>query len=623
MSLNYSIKKIFCENDKLCIKFKEKTFPAKIKVRMNDVGNVPTFYKYFTNLVDCEICGDKCCISLSELFSKFEYKNQENAIELYAVSESLSSNCPIFSTINNEIIYDTDNFMVLASFNSKNNLKLLLKFKQIEIKCNEIFVTDTHAIMDFQNVTLDFELIIKKRFIVGSSASKTIARKNRGVNGTVEFPLELFQIYNLTYTCDFYANIVIPEINVCYCVPILYQQNCLSVNYKQMKIKFYQNMNNGLSVYVNAKIQNKQIIIYANNNNIQIECVKNIMLFNADSFEQQFEKQDIAKIKDNKIEGQYTLYEKDNDQIYKLATEEPVSFTINSEDRRFYIESNSSGVKIRIKKFVNPIKIATWASCYIRLAFRNDINLNWRDYFTIVAHYFQPSIFSITSSPITKIKQEKLYLEDNGLKVKREFEKTAIEELAESGAQYLLLDFYCDVLGGAFRFEDDTYIGSYLSIFDTATSHNIGVYQNALEDKAVPVASYYKEDYLDVWKEKCNKFCEMLTSIGYADKVILSTGYFNTKFLDSNKCSIINMNNKSANGKLIKECYLTEKKYIWDEMNKYFLKCLPNTKVIDLSSYKYFADYNNSLMGPHHFEKNYYRHLMAEVCKLILFDERE
>ena len=58
-------------------------------------------------------------------------------------------------------------------------------------------------------------------------------------------------------------------------------------------------------------------------------------------------------------------------------------------------------------------------------------------------------------------------------------------------------------------------------------------------------------------------------------------------------------------------------------MNKYFLKCLPNTKVIDLSSYKYFADYNNSLMGPHHFEKNYYRHLMAEVCKLILFDERE
>ncbi len=60
-------------------------------------------------------------------------------------------------------------------------------------------------------------------------------------------------------------------------------------------------------------------------------------------------------------------------------------------------------------------------------------------------------------------------------------------------------------------------------------------------------------------------------------------------------------------------------------MNEYFISQLPDTRIIDLSSYNFYANYNFvnianiKMPGPHHFEDNFYRAFFAELCKQILF----
>ena len=97
------------------------------------------------------------------------------------------------------------------------------------------------------------------------------------------------------------------------------------------------------------------------------------------------------------------------------------------------------------------------------------------------------------------------------------------------------------------------------------------------------------------------------------NKVILVWGGLTRNYLDENRDP---------------KNFIVEKKFsntklnfynnIWDKMNNYFIAKVPNAKVIDLRSYKYFADVTHPIsFGPHHYESNYYKSIIGEIAKAV------
>ena len=619
MPTNFIIDKLYCEDGNLKFKFRNGSCPDKFMVKIfhNDMRYMPSFPLY--NLIEYDLYtdGNGCYIPLNIFFKKLNCNQSINIIEINAFANNETS--LILCDLSNVTIYDSDFYTIQANANRLKNLQIKLFLKEKIITCNEIYISEYNALMDFNTNDYDFKVVVKKRFNINSNAGEVIARIPINSYKIADLPLSIFSMDVLNFSCDFYAELIIEDLNIEYLVPITFKSKELIFKYDKLTIKFYSNIHKNLSSYISTNIKAKSVNLFSNNNTLNIENVNNIVLIdNQLRYNDAHAYTEIEEIFNCKKIGSFTLYENAENSLLKLVTFENIDFIIEKEDRDYIISGNIHEISLRIKKKFKPIKIATWASCFIRLAFRNDINKNWRDYFTIVSHYFQPSLFSITSNPISLIKKEELYLDNNIQKVDREIDKTAFKELSESCADYLLIDFYADVLYCSYKLHDNTFIGSYLSILDKSSSENINFYLKVVEKYGKPLI-FSCDDYFDEWKKHCDIFCEKLTEIGYGKKVILSTGYFNTLFIDNESSIIYNLSNKNINGKLFNRDYITEKMNLWNKMNEYFLGKLPETKVIDINNYNYYADYKNQILGPHHFEKNYYKTFMAELCKQILF----
>lgn len=624
MSANYIVNKVFYENGNICFQLRNNESIEKIQARYypEKTKYLPVRSTFICKTFDTFTGDEYSYIPIEKFFSELKCCSSENLVSLYALS-SQNEAYNLQSTIKSETICDEKDFTITAKTNNYKQLQFELILKP-QITCKEIFLTQNSALFDIEENNYDIKIGFKKRYDINAQSGDFLAVFPLNFSPSLEISLSLFEISNLTYACDVYAMIMLPDLNIEYIVPLRYNSQNFITTYKQQNIKFYKNMHGNLSIYVTTIIQEKLVSVSEENNILSIEKVNNLMLFDEKKkFFQEIEYENLNRIFQNNLINTFTLYEKADHQLFKLKPDKNCSFVINGENRDFLISGTpKSELSFRIKTKSVPIKIATWASCYVRLAFKNDINLNWRDYFEVVSSYFQPSLFSITSEPIKLLNQKDLIINDNEeheKNVKRTFEKTSFKELSESNAQYLLIDFYADALGYAQRFEDGTFIDALVSLFPSHTQEHIALYKEKVQTISTPV-DYYYDDYLAEWKAKCDKFCDLLYEYNYSDKVILLKGYFNVNFISYTDKVFYNLNNKTLeNGKTINYYYLVEKKYIWDEMNNYFLSKLPNTKIIDLSNYNFFADYNNAFLGPHHFEKNFYRAYFAELCKKILF----
>lgn len=276
------------------------------------------------------------------------------------------------------------------------------------------------------------------------------------------------------------------------------------------------------------------------------------------------------------------------------------------------VSCSEEGIFFSCTKKVRQIKIATWGSCYLRMMFRSEYNQNWKDYFEIVDNYFWPSVFSIVSKPVSPQYRYIKNGQENQKNVDREFLKTAVSDLEKSGAQYLLIDFFADAVHGARAFEEGSFVGQGPAF--SPNSALMSEYENQIQVNS-RIIDFQMEGYLELWKQKCKVFCGMLRDIGFGNKVILVKGTFNVIFCNGKE--IRNLNHERVRGALIERDILEAKRSIWNAMDDYFISLMPETMVLDICSYHYFADLESSQLGPHHFEANYYRTLFAELCRQI------
>lgn len=622
MAINPNVSKISCIGNVLHFDFEDISGIEKLQFRLllNPDGFIPANYRVSAYEVPIEGIQN-FSLSLNELVPQFKV-SPRNSYTIQCVCYGGGEYRECLYAKGDDLLYSDSDFSVSVNTRAQHNLFLNITIKRLEIQCSGLCIFDDGVILAFPLSAIDTNIVIARRYEITHSASRMLAKFAVKRNGEIEIPFAIFKADALKYTCDFYYERHIKSLGITLLADIAFsgEQSCES---GCLKLKFYENISHNLSLYVVANITSKTVMAELNDGKVLFKNANRLMLLDEKGRVCGEYNLEIPLNKTYKLDASYTIYEMAEKSFNKLNVGNPVEYKVLNKGGYFtYLVASNAGISLTTRMSLTPVKIATWASCYIRLAFRNDYNLNWRDYFDIVCHYFQPSVFSLVSKPIQLPKDIFGQLGERETRnLYREFDKTAFDELTGSGAEYLLMDFYADVLGVARRFEDDTYIGNSLSIFSTAQDAERAGFRDkvALKSDAVDV---YFEDYIAAWKEKCDELCARIIDAGYGDRVILAKGYFNTLFLDTKQNKINNYNNSNAPAGKISKSYVEGKRILWDQMNDYFVEKLPNTRVIDLTGWHFYADANNALLGPHHFEKNYYRAFFDELIKNIWSDSR-
>ena len=629
MSLSYIIDKVFCEDGNLCFQMRGNKPISKIHARQSHEKNkfAPNLEQLICKTFDTIKIGDAYCIPIN-FFSKFRCVSPINDILLYTIDEK--GEYVQLQTSQNCTIVENDVYLISLKSTADNHVQISLEINYPQIICSAIYNVSDEILLDIETKEFDVEIAVKQRYDINSSCGKVTAIFSLDSYSTVTMPLSIFDNNLLFFSCDFYARVNLAELNIKVDVPLYYSKSSdIKINRGWRTVKLYQNKKGHLSAYTSAVVFPKYIAIKQNENGfMQMDDVDTVFLLdNKNEIKAEFQKENLSNILNYKEIKTYTLYERVRNCLYKLCVDRDYDQTIKNWDREYLFKGNQTSFTLRIKKRIDPIKIATLGSCYIRIPFQEKYNKDWRDYFDIVLNCFQPSVFAMASDPVTKLTPNELIVNSDSRvenNVKRDFEKTFFEEIKNSRAQYLLLDFYADALCSARKFDDGTYVGNKLSFFPSGRREEVAIYK----EKVMSITASLEPDDLDYiaeWKISCDKFCKAIKEIGYSDKIILMKGIFNLEFIDYENKKFYDLSNKKLlTGCWVNKDYCVEKTYLWDQMNEYFISQLPDTKIIDLSRYNFYANFNFKtnnvkMPGPHHFEDNFYRAFFAELCKQILF----
>lgn len=626
MAVIYIIDNISCEKGQLHLSFKNDSNIDKIQVRLIDDRKkfAPSYSHVIITEHDCNHDETGVSIPIKNLFKNLYCKNSLTyEIELNVISTN-GETLPCFYGKTDELLQTAPEYKIFATQTKSQCLRVRLEIAPRQIQCIGLYDAGQNVILDFLNVSHDIELVIKRRFSIDNAANKEYCRFKMSDKDCVEISYDIFEPDKLKYACDFFAEVPIPELGIAYHTAISLNVSGLSVERNLNSYKFYKNKAGNLSLYFEVKRSTKPVQIKLVDSKLKFDNVERELYIydEKDKLYGTF-KQELELDCNPHADNSFSVYEISDDAMLKLVTENENKLCYEGHMAKTTVTSNEQGICIKFGRKITPIKLATWCSCFGRWPFNQKRNVNWRTYFDIVCDYFHPTVFSIASQPVTLLTASD-FTEENAetnKRIARELNKTAFGELSESKADYLLMDFYADAIDSSRKFEDNTYIGSNLSIYPSLTGENLKNFENVVMTKTTMVCDNY-EDYLTLWKDRCDIICKKLTELGFADKVILLGGWFNTKFINRQNEQIYNLSNRQIGpeSKFINSAYLTEKKELWDEMNRYFMERLPNTRIIDLSGYNFYADYNNTtLSGPHHFEPNFYKVLLAELCKAILF----
>lgn len=268
----------------------------------------------------------------------------------------------------------------------------------------------------------------------------------------------------------------------------------------------------------------------------------------------------------------------------------------------------------------NRVKVATWGSCYTRNMFQNSYNENWRNVIDVCDSYFWFSAISATSEKCENTNFNAFKdsaSERNLLNVNREIYKKTFDYLKESKAEYLLIDFYADAVAGVRKINDECYIGQGVALSPDMQLSEL--YEDIIQCKYKKI-DYRDPTYWELWKQHCDMLNDRLKNLGYYQNVILVEGDFITKFKDCNN-AITDFKNLEELKELIDMNNIKARAGLWKNMNEYYKSINPECKVLNMSKYHYLGDRDNKMLGPNHFEPNYYKTEFAELCKLILLDK--
>lgn len=264
-----------------------------------------------------------------------------------------------------------------------------------------------------------------------------------------------------------------------------------------------------------------------------------------------------------------------------------------------------------------PVPIAVMGTCFSRSSFNSAdyFNPDYKKYFNVSYSYFWPSIIGLASDPLPydpswfkDVSNKKL------LEIEWEFLKNWDKALRDSGAEYLLLDFFVDAMHGVLQFGPNQYLTR--NLYTRKTN-----YYNTTLLKEGKTVDCFQPGYFELWTKSFDSFIEKIKDIIPEEKIVLNLALLTDRFYDMNGGITSFFDSK----------HITKSRFIhvnniWTKMNNYFLAKLPNAKVIDMLRFGYIgqadAPADLVILGPHHFETGYYKSVVTELNKIISIDSR-
>jgi hypothetical protein len=260
----------------------------------------------------------------------------------------------------------------------------------------------------------------------------------------------------------------------------------------------------------------------------------------------------------------------------------------------------------------NPIPIAIMGSCFSRAAFNSAdyFNPDYKKYFKVSYSYFWPSIISLVTEPLPFDPENFKDVSENNLyEIEWEFLKNWDKSLHDSGAEYLLVDFFVDAMHGVLQFGPNQFIAR--NLYTRKTNY----YHSTLLKEGKGLECYHPE-FFDLWTKCFDQFIERVKGIIPEEKLILNLSNLTDKYYDENHGV-----SSFFDAKHITRSHFLHVNHVWTKMNNYFLTKLPKAKVIDMNRFNYISRYDSPAdlapCGPHHFESGYYKDIVNELIKVI------
>nr|WP_263313450.1 DUF6270 domain-containing protein [Mammaliicoccus sp. Marseille-Q6498] len=283
-------------------------------------------------------------------------------------------------------------------------------------------------------------------------------------------------------------------------------------------------------------------------------------------------------------------------------------FTINNRlDCKFYKNGRDS-ISIYIKEKtkdnnLNTTKIAVLGTCFSRNAFNTTdyFNPNYKELVNCVYTQFHSTVESLISPEKAPRELLDMYINNADIKyINTDFNKSFFEELAESGAEYLIIDLYADAMLNQLTLCNDSIITYNYMIKENV---ELGKYVvNWGDDKYIN-----EKAYIEQWVKSLKIFMNQLINIIPENKIILNRGRLTKTYYEGEAIkqfgtiNVINRNN-----------------YYWELLDNTFIKHFPEVNVIDITDRPYHADKNYPFgFSYSHYESEYYQTFFNELVKIL------
>ena len=248
--------------------------------------------------------------------------------------------------------------------------------------------------------------------------------------------------------------------------------------------------------------------------------------------------------------------------------------------------------------------IGVIGSCVSRDLFNQLFIKDHRKYFDCCFYQHQMSMISLMAKPIPYIEEElneHTLSKTNFNHFKSELEKSALPSIKQLQPQYLLIDFYADMLYGAVQVGDSYLTGKMFK------------FKNSKAGKGLKVGNVYfpRKDFMgffEVWRPAFDSFMEFLKRHAPNTKVIINQARTNSKVKNLETGEISHFGNYK----------IEELNFIWEMLDAYAIETY-QLDAIDYGGKEYFLDPEYPLgtgLGIVHYHKEFYEDCFKQLLQL-------
>lgn len=256
------------------------------------------------------------------------------------------------------------------------------------------------------------------------------------------------------------------------------------------------------------------------------------------------------------------------------------------------------------------VSVAALGSCVSRDPFNTLFNPSYKDFFRVDAYQFQMSLISLMAPPISY--QSKDYQfeseisENSDWHFRTELNKRFLNDLVAASPDYLILDFYTDILFGVVKVER-SYVSNKKNVFSKNKlwkSFKLGDEINVQDDF---------DRYFRLFKQSVASFMKYKERHLPDTKIVVNKARFTNQYWDDVKKEIVTFGNKTPG-------HYERLNQYWNMLDDYVIQTY-QTESLSFDK-TYYADPHYRYGGLHtvHYKNNFYEDFQLKLLRIVFND---